>query len=116
MSGTARRFAWVDALRGVASLEVTLFHGQLRLWAGVGVLLAGSAAPSLFDRISLALSLPGHFGYAGVMLFFLLSGFCIHHPNARAERLDLGDFAIRRFIRIYPPYVAALDASLIVSR
>jgi peptidoglycan/LPS O-acetylase OafA/YrhL len=49
------------------------------------------------------------------MLFFLLSGFCIHHPNARAERLNLGVFAIRRFIRIYPPYLAALAASLIVS-
>ena len=55
-----------------------------------------------------------HFGYVGVHLFFVISGFCIHLRAARARRdpaartLPVREFFLRRFWRIYPPYWIAL--------
>ena len=45
-------------------------------------------------------------GPAAVAIFFLLSGFVIHHPNVYAERLDVGPFLIRRWVRVALPLVA----------
>jgi peptidoglycan/LPS O-acetylase OafA/YrhL len=47
-------------------------------------------------------------GYA-IVLFFLISGFCIHYPNTSGNtRLSWKTYLIRRFWRIYPAYFAAL--------
>ena len=53
------------------------------------------------------------FGFWGVGMFFVLSGVCIHLPNARKHeqtgwKLQLGPYLRRRFIRIYPPHLFAL--------
>ena len=47
---------------------------------------------------------------SGVMLFFVISGFCIHYPYAgsNGKPLDLGEYIVRRFFRIYPPYLLAV--------
>jgi peptidoglycan/LPS O-acetylase OafA/YrhL len=43
------------------------------------------------------------------MLFFLVSGFCVHYPYAAGARsLDLCSYSKRRFLRIYPPYFAVV--------
>jgi peptidoglycan/LPS O-acetylase OafA/YrhL len=60
------------------------------------------------------------FGYLGVPLFFVISGFCIHLPQARllatptAEGPAWRRFFARRFWRLYPPYLAALAVSLVL--
>jgi peptidoglycan/LPS O-acetylase OafA/YrhL len=67
------------------------------------------------------LSVPLRFGYWGVTLFLVLSGFCIHLTVARrmargeGVRAEWGRFWKRRFWRLYPPYVAAIIFSLAVS-
>jgi peptidoglycan/LPS O-acetylase OafA/YrhL len=109
----AQRLEWIDALRGIAALDVALFHGALRLWAGFTAFSVATIGGT-GGRLDEILSLPARFGYAGVMLFFLLSGFCIHHPAARLERLDLRRFAIRRIFRIYPPYLVATLLAVVV--
>ncbi len=54
------------------------------------------------------------FGYIGVFLFFVISGFCIHLQWARAQALGgepkvhFGSFWRRRIRRLYPPYLIAL--------
>jgi peptidoglycan/LPS O-acetylase OafA/YrhL len=55
------------------------------------------------------LSIPTPFmGYA-VVLFFLISGFCIHYPNTSGNiRPSWKTYLIHRFWRIYPAYFAAL--------
>jgi peptidoglycan/LPS O-acetylase OafA/YrhL len=53
-------------------------------------------------------------GQHGVDLFFVISGFCLSYPIlARhaagfATRLNVPDFAAKRLVRIFPPFLAAL--------
>lgn len=54
------------------------------------------------------------FGYIGVFLFFVISGFCIHLQWAKARaagqnhQIKFGAFWKRRLRRLYPPYLIAL--------
>jgi peptidoglycan/LPS O-acetylase OafA/YrhL len=49
------------------------------------------------------------------MLFFVISGFCIHLPQAaRDTPVQLRSYCLRRFFRIFPPYVATLVFCLLV--
>jgi peptidoglycan/LPS O-acetylase OafA/YrhL len=108
------RLGWVDAMRGIAALAVALFHGMLVLYVGVNA-VAGHPA-SRFDRLASYLSWPTHYGYVGVMLFFVLSGFVIHLPYAGGKRsFAFNSYFVRRFLRIYPPYAAALVLSIVVA-
>jgi peptidoglycan/LPS O-acetylase OafA/YrhL len=103
-TATARgRSERVDQLRGLAALAVVVCH------------LAVSAyrqAPNLDGGPWPWLALALGFGYLGVPLFFVISGFCIHLPHARATPTtaapDWRRFFWRRFWRLYPPYLAAL--------
>jgi peptidoglycan/LPS O-acetylase OafA/YrhL len=45
------------------------------------------------------------FGFFGVMVFFLVSGFIITHVGQRESRLT---FLIRRLLRIYPPLIVSI--------
>jgi peptidoglycan/LPS O-acetylase OafA/YrhL len=71
-------------------------------------------------HIQAALSQTLRFGHQAVLVFFLISGFCIHYGQAKAAAnrppgeaarwlpLDLGSYAWRRLRRLYPPLLAAL--------
>lgn len=51
-----------------------------------------------------------------VMLFFVLSGFCIHLPNASKNLpINWGAYAVRRFMRIYPAYLVTLLLCLLAA-
>lgn len=77
----------VEAWRGVASLMV--------LWSHWGPPLGWPMGPMSF-------------AFTGVDLFFVLSGF-VFAPTVMAGRLPaLAPYALRRFARIYPAYLAAL--------
>lgn len=67
-------------------------------WRGWFRSLEGSKEKLLF--------LPVLNNHAGVAIFFAVSGFCIHLSHAR--RSDWNAFYIKRFFRIYPPYLLAL--------
>src|SRR4051812_46371761 len=47
-------------------------------------------------------------GAAAVMVFFVISGFCIHYPFRSSRSIDLLSFYARRHIRILLPVVAAV--------
>lgn len=88
------RLESVDALRGLAALAVCWFH----FTQGNG----GFLPPGWLKST-------GHFGYLGVEVFFVLSGFVIPYAmrrgNYRGPR-DLGRFLVKRVVRIEPPYLA----------
>lgn len=76
-----QRFSWLDATRGIAVLMVVAAHTLDYFWKGY----------SEFMQV----------GNAGVVLFFICSGYVI--PMS-LERLSLRDFWVRRFFRLYPVY------------
>ncbi len=98
------RLPFIDGLRGVAVLMVMLNHS----WAHtIGVPLRVPVGSWQID-----VTAPLRFGFLGVHLFLLLSGFCLTYPLARRGpdglRVDLLRFFRRRARRILPPYYAAI--------
>lgn len=103
-------FAAVDVLRGLSALAVAFFHVRVHLWVGYRAIQENPSAYSAFDRLVALATLPvTQMGYA-VMLFFVLSGFCIHWAQARSDApaLELGSYARRRLGRIVPAYVVTV--------
>jgi peptidoglycan/LPS O-acetylase OafA/YrhL len=108
---TRTRWERVDQLRGLAALAVVACHLSVSAYVN---------APNLDGGLWPWLALPLGFGYLGVPLFFVISGFCIHLPYARTlagADLEMGTpdwkgFFARRFWRLYPPYLAALVVAL----
>lgn len=92
------RLAGLDLLRSVAIVWVMLFHS----------FVVGGLGP---DCAWLS-----RYGWMGVDLFFVLSGFLIGGqvlaPLARGEKLEFGDFYLRRAFRILPAFVVVLGVYL----
>ena len=108
-----RRFLWIDFLRGMSALAVTLHHLTSIGW--LGMMHLGESGSSWFDRLCSLLAIPARFGGSCVVLFFIVSGFCIHYPQTAADKkLNLVVYARRRFLRIYPPYIAAIVFALVL--
>ena len=105
----------IDLLRGISALGVALYHSRVDIWAGFREIRATPETYSSLDRALSWLSLPAsQFGYL-VMLFFVISGFCIHLPQAaRNTPIQLRTYCLRRFFRIFPPYAATLVFCLLV--
>jgi peptidoglycan/LPS O-acetylase OafA/YrhL len=99
--GKDGHLAAVDLLRLLAAVSVVAFHFLFRGAAGDGYLAVGypEAAP-------IAL-----YGYLGVNLFFLISGFVIAW-SAEGRRWD--EFALARFIRLYPGFVIGMSLTFVV--
>jgi peptidoglycan/LPS O-acetylase OafA/YrhL len=99
----------IDVLRGVAALGVAWFHSRVDLWVGFKAIHANPAAYSRLDWLFSFLSLPASQLGGMVMLFFVLSGFCIHLPVASNNLSpNWSAYAVRRILRIYPAYFFAL--------
>lgn len=119
LGGSSSRLVVVDALRGFAALWVCALHARQVLWVGLGA--ATARRESNLDLqwwLELA-TYPMSFGSAGVILFFVLSGFCIHRPRARGlvhEQTDLNvrSYIARRGWRIYPLFAVALLLTLVL--
>jgi len=100
------RLRGIDALRGAAALGVVLYHAVDQ---GKHVL-----PNNLFHYPVRLVQFASSFGYIGVFLFFVISGFCIHLQWARAKAADVepeirfGAFWKRRIRRLYPPYIITL--------
>jgi len=105
-----------DLLRGLAILMVVAYHafgpqyGFYIPWNGWA--RDPGAAPSQ----AVVWFYPITLGWAGVALFFVISGFCIHYSYLRSGRFDARRFFWRRFWRIYPAYIVALAAFTAVAR
>ncbi|WP_316804876.1 acyltransferase [Pedobacter nototheniae] len=88
----------IDFLRGIAALSVTYFH------------LSGSTF------VSQELGKTGKFGYLGVEIFFIVSGFIIpiSMNNRNFQLSQTPGFLLKRMARISPPYLIIIILSLIL--
>ncbi len=97
----------LDAMRGGAALAVVTYHAL-----GVAPRTALSGWEAWLPQIA---SYTVHFAFAGIYLFFVISGFCIHLFWAKGRAAGIEEPSInfftfwkRRVRRLYPPYFAAL--------
>lgn len=99
-SSPTNKLACLDGLRGLAVLAVVLFHHRLE----------SESFPVRSELYTLLA--PSRFGYLGVHLFLVLSGFCLTHSligRARKGRSpSLGRYFRDRWWRIAPPYYMAM--------
>lgn len=99
-SDSSTRLVGLDTLRALAIALVLMSHynGFVRSAPGFGAI--------------------GSIGWAGVDLFFVLSGYLIGNqllaPVARGEGLDLRTFLARRLLRTLPNYYAVLSVYLLL--
>lgn len=98
---------YLDGLRGVAALVVALYHAYLS---------TGMRGDAYRDLGELGAVLG--YGYLGVPVFIVLSGYVLMLPVVRDPGLRLSGGAVgylrRRARRILPPYYAALLVSLLL--
>lgn len=90
---TEYRINGIDFLRGIAALAVCWFHLSGHYWVSEGALKAS-----------------GQFGFLGVDVFFVVSGFVIPYSLYRAGyRLrNYPTFLLKRITRLDPPYIASI--------
>jgi peptidoglycan/LPS O-acetylase OafA/YrhL len=100
-----KHIGFLDQIRGIAIIAVFLFHSLDTAYRSSQLPWGNLFRDFGVDKSFLFL-LPLTFGWAGVAVFFVVSGFCIHLSFARNP--GWRDFAARRFFRIYPPYLLAL--------
>ena len=93
MTQRSGKVASLDTLRGLSALAVCWYH-----FSGISMIGAGPI------RVS------GAYGWLGVDVFFVISGFVIPLALLR-ERYNLSNyrrFLLKRLTRLYPPYLASL--------
>lgn len=84
----------IDLLRGVACASVVLFHFLYR----------GQQDDWITDRVGPLLSEIARYGYLGVDLFFLISGYVVF---SSAQGMTVRAFVASRVARLYPAYWVA---------
>ena len=97
---TVTKSRWIngiDSIRFFLALIVLLSHFR----DPFVLLLKGSSARPL-QYLGIAIN-HLYFGVAAVIAFFVISGFVIHYPNRNKDRVDVGSFLLRRWLRIGLP-------------
>lgn len=102
---------FLDHMRGAAILLVFFYHSVfVSFWFSRQFveLTWDGLVRDLNASKSLLAVLPATVGWSGVAIFFVVSGFCIHLSHERSRGKSLKVFFLRRFFRIYPPYLLTL--------
>lgn len=94
------RIGEIDLLRFLAASSVVLYHLSFRGYSSGDSLLGYS--------ILMPYSI---YGYLGVLLFFMISGFVI---LMTAEVSNIRSFIISRFVRLYPAFWSSCTITFIV--
>ncbi len=101
------RYAYLDALRGIAAL-IVVFHHCLLTFSPMEAADAGMiSALLIYTPLRLLWA-----GQAAVMVFFVLSGFVLTVMLTRKPPLTYMGFAVKRIARIYAPYVIVVSIGI----
>lgn len=100
----SRRIGGLDTIRFVSASVVLLGHLNLLVFPNVPRHGLGKALHGLHGVL--------FNGPAAVIVFFVVSGFCIHYPFRDARQLNVSMYLSRRLIRIGLPSLAFIAYSL----
>src|SRR5262245_38837846 len=102
MAGSRDRLEGLDFMRGLASLAVCWFHLTRFHYS--------TPDPRAFALVRRT----GEYGWLGVEVFFVISGFVIPYSlyRARYRLRDFFSYLARRIVRLDPPYLAAIAVIL----
>ncbi|MFX3636249.1 MAG: acyltransferase family protein [Candidatus Pristimantibacillus sp.] len=103
----------LDSLRGIAAMVVVIFHCLLSFV----ILYEANYNRFANDLMKYFTITPLHTIWAGreaVLLFFVLSGFVLSIPFYKGKVVSYGSYVIRRFFRIYMPYIMIMMASVLL--
>lgn len=109
-TGARSRLEYIDGMRALAAIWVALHHvfETSQPIMALNMPMLGPLIASL------------SFGQFPVMIFLMLSGFCLYYPYVRKNpegpsfNTGFGQFLIRRWMRIAPPYFAAAAFCLVL--
>ena len=99
---SAGRLRGLDAIRFVCAFWVVMYHNT-----PLGTPHQHLTGSFLWRAAQALWSLSFN-GSAAVMVFFVISGFAIHYPFRHGEAPALGEYFLRRYIRIGIPAVVAV--------
>ena len=107
-------FNILESLRGMAALYVCIAHCRGVLWIGGEHYLKLHPRDTwgIYDYLLLGFNMLTRLSTEFVIVFFVLSGFSISHSLRKSK--EALPFYKRRFIRLYPPYVAAILWAMLV--
>lgn len=93
----------LDLLRGLAAVAVCYFHFT-------------HGNPDFLDKSNI-LYISGRFGFLGVDVFFVISGFVIPYAMYRGNYhvRDFGRFLAKRVVRIEPPYLFSIALVILLN-
>jgi peptidoglycan/LPS O-acetylase OafA/YrhL len=102
-SGKLGYLSSLDLLRGLAAVAVCYFHFT-------------HGNPDFLSTSNI-LYVTGRFGFLGVDVFFVISGFVIPYAMYRGnyQVRDFGRFLAKRVVRIEPPYLASIILVLLLN-
>lgn len=97
------RIAGLDSIRGLCALVVVFGH------LGAPPLTHYLVTESWVDRVGRGLYSSLWNGPAAVIVFFVISGFCIHYPHTTSLRIpSIAAYSLRRYVRIGLPLLVAV--------
>jgi peptidoglycan/LPS O-acetylase OafA/YrhL len=100
--GGKQRLSGVDSLRFVCAIVVLLGH------LGLTSQRLHGADEQVLAKVLIGLYNSLFNAPAAVICFFVISGLCIHFPQRKNRKIQIGPFFVRRFLRILPPALVIL--------
>lgn len=110
----SNRIESLDSLRWIASMIVVIFHCLLSFNLFYDAYYTHEFNNKFIEFLTTS---PLHTVWAGneaVLLFFVLSGFVLSIPFFNGRQLNYPSYAIRRFFRIYIPYIVIMMVSVLL--
>jgi peptidoglycan/LPS O-acetylase OafA/YrhL len=102
------RVAGLDSIRCICALWVLFGHfGFIPMFAGFDNSTLIRQAIHVIYNNTFA-------GPAAVIVFFVISGFCIHFPYRKEEPPSWSVYYLRRYVRIFPPMVVAITMARVL--
>ncbi|WP_375314237.1 acyltransferase [Bradyrhizobium sp. A5] len=101
----------LDPLRFGAALGVAIFHQMFWSWARVSIGVPGFERTVAADVIYPSAAPFTWFGWVGVEIFFVISGFVIANSASQASP---GEFLLGRALRLYPAVWVCATATFLV--